>query len=97
MNAGYARYVAAVANNVADAGSAGGVSSTLRFRYDGPAINPDVNAPTGSLVTSDVALRTLFNWFFANGGTTRPTTFAQIPGVNTRDGQRPGVAERARV
>lgn len=84
VNAGYARYVAAVANNVADSGSAGGVSSTLRFRYDGPAINPDVNAATGTLITSDQALRTLFNWFFANGGTNRSTTFAQIPGVNTR-------------
>jgi hypothetical protein len=84
VNGSYGRYVAAIANNVADSSSAGGTSANYWFRYDGPAINPDVNAPTASLITPDVALRTLFDWFFANGGTNRPTTSLTLPGVNTR-------------
>jgi outer membrane receptor for ferrienterochelin and colicin len=79
----YARYVAGIANNQADAASIGGQPAQIQFDYRGPQINPDVNAPTSSLVTSDKALQTLFDWFQANGGTSRafrgtPT----IPGVN---------------
>jgi hypothetical protein len=84
VNVGYGSYVAAIANSIADGGSAGGVSAQYRWQYDGPTINGDVNAATSSLVTTDVALRTLFDWFQANGGTSRPTLSLILPGVNTR-------------
>jgi outer membrane receptor for ferrienterochelin and colicin len=98
LNASYGRYVAGIANSVADSASAGGAPAQYRFRYDGPGINTDINAPTAALVPTDVALRTLFDWFFANGGTNRPTTLLTLPGVNTRiDGtlKSPSVQEFA--
>jgi len=87
VNASYGKYIAGLANNVADGGSNGGVPSTFQYQYLGPAINPDVNAPTESLVRTDQALRTLFEWFAANGGSTRPVVGVDIPGVNTRVGE----------
>ncbi len=86
INGGYGRYVAGIANSVADGGSGAGSPATYQFRYDGPAINPDVNAATSGLVTTDAALRTLFGWFFDNGGTNRTPTLVQLPGVSTRVG-----------
>ena len=96
VNASYGKYIAGLANGVADSGSNGGVASTFQYEYLGPAINTDPNAPTSSLVTTDVALRTLYAWFNANGGTTRPVVGVDIPGVNTRIGdglKSPGVHE----
>ncbi len=98
VNASYGRYVAGIANSIADSSSPGGQASTYRFRYEGPAINADVNAPVSSLMTTDVALRTLFDWFFANGGTSRPTVLLSLPGVDTQIGdslQSPSVSEVA--
>ena len=49
-------------------------------------------------MTTDVALRTLFDWFFANGGTSRPTVLLSLPGVDTQIGdslQSPSVSEVA--
>lgn len=86
VNASYGKYIAGLANSVADSGSNGGVASTFQYEYLGPPINTDVNAPTASLVTTDRALRTLYDWFFANGGTDRPVVGVDIPGVNTRIG-----------
>ena len=43
--------------------------------------------PNGALVTPDVAIRQVFDWFNANGGANRP--FAEpptVPGVNTKIG-----------
>jgi hypothetical protein len=82
LSASYSRYVAALTSNVALATTAAGNSATYRWAYQGPAINAD---PAGTLVTTDVALRQLFDWFFANGGTDRrPLTLASIPGVNIK-------------
>ena len=47
-----------------------GRQSTFRYVYMGPAINQDPNA--ANLVSAADALKTVFNWFFANGGTSRP-------------------------
>ncbi len=40
--------------------------------------------PTAPLLTSSQALRVLFDWFQANGGTNRTTVVAAVPGVNTQ-------------
>src|SRR5439155_4707552 len=73
--------VAAIANSVGDAGSAGGQPATIDFDYLGPSVN--VGNPANP-VSSAVALQTLFDWFNANGGTNRPTRGApSIPGLNT--------------
>ena len=81
LNAAYGHYVAAIANSVGDAGSAGGQPATIDFDYLGPAVN--TGNPAHPVSTAD-ALNTLFNWFNANGGTNRPTRGAPvIPGLNT--------------
>jgi outer membrane receptor for ferrienterochelin and colicin len=86
VNAAYAQYVAAIANSVGDAGSAGGQPATIDFDYLGPAVN--VGNPSNPVSSAD-ALTTLFNWFNANGGTSRPTRGApSLPGVNTKIGDR---------
>ncbi|PYQ25029.1 MAG: hypothetical protein DMF81_03790, partial [Acidobacteria bacterium] len=84
VNGSYAHYVAAIANSVGDAGSAGGQPATIDFDYLGPSVN--VGNPANP-VSSAVALQTLFDWFNANGGTNRPTRGApSIPGLNTHIG-----------
>ncbi len=84
MNAGYARYVAAIAQNLVGAISAGGRSASFGYDYVGPAIN--VGNPA-NLVTTEEAIRIVFDWFNANGGTNRPTRGAPfVPGVNTTIG-----------
>jgi hypothetical protein len=75
----YARYVSALNTGIADV-SAGGNPATYQWPYQGPAINP---SPTGSLATTPQAIQQLFNWFFANGGTGRPFSLVDIPGVST--------------
>jgi outer membrane receptor protein involved in Fe transport len=83
-NAGFARYVTAINTALVDAGSAGGRTATYSYFYLGPNVNTDANAP---LLSADQALPILFDWFFANGGTTRQTrTAPNIPGVTTRVG-----------
>ena len=84
VNAGYGRYVAGLANSIADSGSNGGVPATYQYAYLGPAINTDATAAT--LVPTDAALATLWSWFQANGGTNRPTVGVDIPGVSRRVG-----------
>jgi len=74
-----ARYVSAISNNVADASSAAGNPQTRQYVYRGPNINP---IGTANPVTSDVAIRQLFDWYNANGGSTLPLNGAPtIPGV----------------
>ncbi len=78
----FAKYVAGLNNGVADSSSAAGNPATLTWTYQGPAINSDVNAAT--LVTSDAALRQLFAWFEANGGTTMTPASSSVPGVSVQ-------------
>jgi outer membrane receptor for ferrienterochelin and colicin len=83
VTASFAKYVAGLNNSIADSSSAAGNPATLQYSYQGPAINPDVNAAT--LVTPDVALQQLFAWFNANGGPNGITpTSSQVPGVSIR-------------
>jgi carboxypeptidase family protein len=80
-NLGFARYVAGISTALVDAGSAGGRQASFSWFYQGPA----VNTGTGPYLAADQALPILWNWFFANGGTTRTTrTTPNIPGLSTR-------------
>lgn len=82
ISGSYARYVMALTSNVAASTTAAGNAATFRWLYQGPGINADPNAP---LVSTDVGLRQLFDWFNANGGTNmRPFLLANVPGVNFR-------------
>jgi outer membrane receptor protein involved in Fe transport len=79
LSASYGRYVAAIANTIANSQSAAGTPSILAYFYQGEPINVDVGAPP---VPTPIALQQLFDWFFADGGTT--LFFADIPGLATR-------------
>jgi len=79
VNASYGKYVAAIANNIADSSSPAGTPAVYAYYYLGPPIN--LTAP---YVATDVALRQMFDWFNANGGTNRQTWVTELPGVNTR-------------
>ena len=69
---------------IGDGGSAGGQAATIDFAYLGPPVN---TGNPSSPVPTERALKTLFDWFNANGGTNRPTRGAPvIPGLNTRIG-----------
>jgi len=75
INASTGRYVSAINSSIAEWSPAGSPSSYSWF-YQGPSINAN---PAGPLVTPDVAIRQVFDWFNANGGTSRP--FAEPPTV----------------
>ncbi len=79
VNASYARYVMGLANNQADASSAGGSPASFGWTYTGPAIN------TGGppYLTTDEVLRQMWAWFDSQGGTDNSNyRFASIPGAN---------------
>jgi hypothetical protein len=76
----FARYVNALNTALADV-SPGGNSSLYQWPYLGPAVNPDSTAP---LMTTPQAIETVFSWFNANGGTSRPFSAVEIPGVSSR-------------
>jgi outer membrane receptor for ferrienterochelin and colicin len=86
LSASYGKYVSAIANGVGDTAATGGQPATIDFAYQGPLVN---TASPASPVPTDEALRTLFGWFEANGGTGRATRGAPaIPGINLRIGDR---------
>jgi outer membrane receptor for ferrienterochelin and colicin len=79
-NAGFAHYVAAFNTQIADAASAAGRESNYSYFYQGPSVNDGA----GPYLTSAQALKILFDWFNANGGTTRAVrTSPTVVGVNT--------------
>jgi hypothetical protein len=81
VNFGYAHYVGMFVTQVADAASAAGRQASYSFYYGGPDVN---TGATGPYLTSQQALKILFDWFNANGGTSRaPRSQPTIPGVNT--------------
>lgn len=75
-NASYGKYVAAIANSIADSSTAAGQPGQLRWTYNGPAI---------SGLSQDDAIRALFNWFNSVGGIhdTKDLTQTIIPGFST--------------
>ncbi|HEY8020743.1 MAG TPA: TonB-dependent receptor [Thermoanaerobaculia bacterium] len=76
FNLAYAKYVAAIANSIADSSTAAGQPATFQWTYSGPPI---------SGLSQDDALRAIFAWFNGTGGTnnTKDLTFVSIPGLNT--------------
>jgi outer membrane receptor for ferrienterochelin and colicin len=84
FNAGYAKYVGRLAEGVGNDGDPAGRTASITWFYRGPSINNDVNAPTSSLIDTRTAMKMVFDWFFAQGGTnSTPTGTITIPGVNT--------------
>jgi hypothetical protein len=79
LNGGYAVYVAAQNATIANGASIAGNPTTLQYAYTGPQVNLDPAAP---LLTREQAIRTVFDWFTANGGTARPIVGVNLPGVN---------------
>ena len=75
INASAARYVTAIANNIASLGGAG-VPSWMGYEYSGPFINmnEDGSAQCGEdhpelcMYTSPEAMEIMFDWFEAQGG-----------------------------
>ncbi|HVR44086.1 MAG TPA: carboxypeptidase regulatory-like domain-containing protein [Thermoanaerobaculia bacterium] len=77
----FARYVNAIANSQAGAGSAAGSPASITWFYRGPAINPD---GTSQLIPTAEALQMLWDWFFSVGGTDNPDLRSiSIPGGAT--------------
>ncbi|MFB3854590.1 MAG: carboxypeptidase regulatory-like domain-containing protein [Vicinamibacterales bacterium] len=72
FNGGIARYAMGATSAMVDQGSAAGRQSTFRYVYRGPGINQNKTADSPDLVSAHDALRMVFDWFFANGGTDRP-------------------------
>jgi outer membrane receptor for ferrienterochelin and colicin len=80
VTATVAKYVAAISNPVADSSAASGNPQNRTFIYRGPSIN---GPGTTTLVATPQALRSVFDWFFDNGGAgSIPLSSAPtIPGV----------------
>jgi len=85
FNASYAQYVGRLAEGVGNDGDPAGRNASFSWVYRGPAINNNVNTPTADLVGTEDALRQIFEWFFANGGTNlRPFRIPpSVPGVES--------------
>jgi outer membrane receptor for ferrienterochelin and colicin len=83
FTASYGQYVGRLAEGAANDGDPAGRNASFSWNYRGPSINNSVTAPTGSLVGTEAALKAIFDWFFANGGTSlRPfRTPPSVPGV----------------
>jgi outer membrane receptor protein involved in Fe transport len=81
MHGSYGMYVATLNNTIANSASIAGNPTTLQWAYTGPAVNVD---PAASLLTREQAINTVFDWFNANGGTSRPLVGVNLPGVQVR-------------
>jgi outer membrane receptor protein involved in Fe transport len=87
VNAGYAKYVMAIASGIADGTAVGGQPGSIDFAYEGPEINPDSGAAT--LLDPAAALQIMFDWFHANVdldnfGTSEYLLAADIPGATAQ-------------
>ena len=85
VNASYGQYVGRLSEGIGNDVDPAGRNATFSWYYRGPSINADVNAPTSSLVPTDVAIQRVFDWFFANGGLDRRPfrTPPSVPGVES--------------
>jgi outer membrane receptor protein involved in Fe transport len=81
VNGSYGRYVAGINNAIADSTSPAGTPAIFAYFYEGPPINAGPGAP---LVTTEQAITTAFDWFNANGGTSRTPFFVDVPGTATQ-------------
>ena len=85
FNTSYSHYVGRLAEGAANDVDPAGRNASLQWDYRGPSINNDVNVPTNQLVPTDVAIKMVMDWFFANGGTSRRPfrTTPSVPGVES--------------
>ena len=85
INASYGQYVGRLAEGVGNDADPAGRNASFQWNYRGPSINDNINAPTSALIPTDQALRMIFDWFNANGGTNlRPFRVApSVPGVES--------------
>lgn len=85
VNASYGQYVGRLAEGVGNDGDPAGRTATFSWYYRGPSINNTVTAPTSSLVPTDQAIARIFEWFFANGGSSlRPFRAPpSVPGIES--------------
>jgi len=82
----FSKYVSGISNSIADSSSSAGSPSSFQWQYNGPAINPDVNA--ANLIDTPTALQLIFNQCRrdSNGMCTNmgPITASSVPGVGIR-------------
>ena len=79
VNGSFAKYVAAISNSIADSSSPAGNPQQFRFTYRGPSINANASGP---LTSTPDAIRSVFDWFSANGGANLPLqSQPTIPGI----------------
>ncbi len=86
VNASYGSYVAALANNRADATATGGAIGRAILFYGGDPINTDPNCVArGDCITTDQATEMVMNWWLETTGfnpiTDPPENIASIPGA----------------
>ena len=62
VSGSYGVYTSALSNAIADSASAAGQPGTIQWNYTGPPINPDLTAPTSTLVAPPAAIQQVFNW-----------------------------------
>ena len=94
INASYGRYVAALANSIANSSSSAGTPAILVYQYLGPTFNTDPSAPQ---VPADQVLAQAFDFFDAVRDDLQPVQ-ADLPGVaiQIKDGLKsPNVHEVA--
>lgn len=86
FNASYAHYVGALANGVANDGSAGGSPASIRSRYNGPCLNCEayITGDYSNLLTQDEVIAAWHQWYVENGGTEDPPDLysVRIPGLS---------------
>ena len=86
VTASFAKYVAAIANSIADLSSSAGAAASYLWALNGPGINTNSNAPT--LVDTPTAIQMVFDACKrdANGLCTAmgPILFPSVPGVNIK-------------
>jgi outer membrane receptor protein involved in Fe transport len=70
FNATYGHYASSIntGSNIGGVTGSAGALGDWQWLYDGPAINPDRNAPTDQLLNADEALEVIFAWFDSIGG-----------------------------
>jgi hypothetical protein len=79
VHGGYAHYVDKLHDNIANAASPAGIAN-VTWLYEGPCVNC-----TSDLVSTDQALRILFDWFESIGGkASTPTLVGVVPGVSAQ-------------
>ena len=85
ITASFGKYVAAVANTIADGSSSAGNTASYQWSYTGPQVNVDPNVATP--VTSAAAIQTVMTWCQPDAqgvcrGATVPTPARTVPGIS---------------